>query len=592
MRQLQQPPRRVRRRAAQAAFVVTMVTCSALVVAGPAQAAPPALRTTGTSPEVGALPVDPAVGNPPQLAFPPAPKQSGGCTFPNVPGPEGIVVKHVAPCGSSAGNGSASSPWRTIAQAMAALGPNQAAYLHDDAALVNDYAESDLRPANGGTGANSRIWLIAAPGESPQITRSPASAAATQSIFRLTRPWWVLDGLRIDAAGLAFTVDVVRVGDGLLSTPAEYIVIRRLTTRNGRVPKGLVAFDAARNSALLDSINPANAGDPNVGLGEILDANGRPAQVPVDDSDHHGITAKNGSDRILVRNNNSFGHNGDSFQCGEESSSTAALTTNVTIENNRFHQDEENAVDIKACHGVTIRGNKFFGYRPARPLTTARSSQGDAVVVHRAGSGRTADRVLIELNRLWDNSRAVNVDGVAPRAVIRRNLVFNASTAFCGMGAGFTIRSRTTEVYHNTLDRLTPQGAAPTGCPEWGVSEEAALRLAPNSGSGATAVLWNNIVSNATNPYRQGTGFALDARRNLFNQNFTGIPADSIVGDPRYVVDPASNDYFTQQGSPARDAATPVPSTVADPRTYCDDPSPAEPDITIEPDVGFLESCT
>jgi hypothetical protein len=34
-----------------------------------------------------------------------------------------------------------------------------------------------------------------------------------------------------------------------------------------------------------------------------------------------------------------------------------------------------------------------------------------------------------------------------------------------------------------------------------------------------------------------------------------------------------------------------VPTGVADPRTYCDDPSPGEPDTIVEPDIGFLDSC-
>ena len=113
----------------------------------------------------------------------------------------------------------------------------------------------------------------------------------------------------------------------------------------------------------------------------------------------------------------------------------------------------------------------------------------------------------------------------------------------------------------------------------------------PNSGTGARQVIWNNIISNATNPYTQSVSFTLDASRNLFQQSFTGMPPGSIIGDPRYVADPTNNDYYTRQGSPARDTATTVPSSVADPRTYCDDPSANEPDKFAQPDVGFLESC-
>ncbi len=588
---------------------VAALSAAALLVT-PAAYADPVLTTTGTNPAVGALPVDAAVSNTPKPVFPQARQQAPACTFANVSSPDGIQIKHVAPCASATGDGSAGNPWKTIAQAMAGLRPNQAAYVHGSGGAswtgAPDYRESNLQPTTAGTGANARIWLVAAPGENPKI----ASNGDGRSILLLTKSWWVLDGLALDAKGVAFSNNAVRIGNPSLSTPTQYVVLRRLKARTGNadpatVPKTLVAFDGAKNSALLDSINPNNPNDPNYGVTEELDANGRPRTMPADSSDHHGITALNGADRILLRNNNSYGHNGDSFQCGEEEKTTTyAPVTNVTLENNRFHQDEENAVDLKVCQGVTVRGNKFFSYRPARPYATKRSGQGDAVVVHGAlDTPRSADRVLIELNRFWDNSRSVNIDGQVPTAVVRRNLIFNSTSGDCGMGAGITIRAQRSEVYHNTIDNMSPQGPAPncTYDRDWSTNQEAALRIAPGETSkqvtypqDLTAQVWNNIISRAPNAYTVGPDTTIQTRRNLFSQPPATRPDDSLVQDPLFVTNPVANDYYTQRGSPARDAAAPVSPSVADPAasTYCDDPTPTENDLTVEPDIGFLESCS
>jgi hypothetical protein len=577
--------RRVRAIRAAVCAVAGVATAAATmsVLATPAMASPPALTTQGSAPDVGALPVDSSISRTPEPAFPAAPRSGSGCAFKDVTGPDGLAIKHVAPCGSADGTGSASSPWRTIAQALDLLRPGQVAYVHDDPNRDVDYRESNLRPARSGSGATGRIWLVAAPGEHPWLARSSADDG-NRPILHLNQAWWVVQGLGFDGNGLKLQTAVLRVGTAG-ATSVHHVVLRRLSSRNSQVAKAVIEFDGARNSALLHSRKAAGSGSS--GLTEPLDADGRPRHVPAtgDFTDHHAITTKNGADRILIENNESQGHNGDSFQCGEEEDTSRPVTSNITLVRNRFHQDEENAIDLKACQGVTLRANKLFGYRPARPYApdgtlTSRAPQGDAIVVHSAASGRAADRVLIELNRFWDNSRGINISDVVRQAVVRRNLVFQATAAHCGMGAGLNIRARDAEVYHNTLDRLQPPARSPEACgPRFSWTTEQRSAIALDAPASSRSVLWNNIVSNATHPYHRTAGLPVDFRTNLVRQ------------DPRYIDTPALNDYFTRQGSPARDRATPVPLAVSDPVDYCDDPSSGETDKVAEPDIGFLESC-
>ena len=580
------------------ALLAVGVATLGLGMAEPAQADPLHVPTgaTATVPaDVGAVLPDATVTNPPITPMPPSSRLDDPstpaveCRYQDVGTPQ-APIRHVAPCAAAGGTGSAGNPWRTIAQAMANLQPGEVAYVHNEPSRELDYEESGLQPARPGTSATARIRLMGAPGEDKPLLGKSPTASASIPILRLNKAWWMVEDLRIKGTAISGAA-VVRVGPDNPTTvdpnnnPAHHIVLRGLVTKYGGMAKAFVSFDGASSASLLDS-----------SLGENLDASGRPAELH-DTNDHHGTEVINKARKIYVRNNNSYGHNGDSFQCGEGANSVNG-PMHVTVDSNRYHQDEENAIDIKGCQYVTIRANKLYGYYPPRYMP--RAPHGDAIVVHfsqGASAGQPAAGVLIERNRLWDNSRAVNLDAKVDKVVVRRNLVFDATTNFCGIGAGIQARARNMEIYHNTLDTIpAPQTRPGTGCPGWSSSEKAALRLNPPAT--VRVVLWNNIFSNAALPWRNElvSGSVLDSQRNLLDELPTdGLPPNSIAppADPQFVDDPRSNDYFTKRGSPARDAAKPVPPAVNDPEaaTYCDDPSPGEPDTLVEPDIGFLESC-
>jgi Right handed beta helix region len=538
-----------------------------------------------------ALPVA-TVAKPQVPDMPPAPRVSGGaCRF-QFSSPPPVPVKHVAPCGGAAGTGAANNPWGSLKQALALLKPGDVAYVHDDPSRGVDYAEYDLTPTADGTGAPcagsaaapARIRLMAAPGEGMPVVKKPADAALAKPLLRLSKSWWLVEGLRFSGARVErHSVVVITAG---------CVVMRRVEITGAGQSNASVAISDAKHVALLRNLiwQPVT-GDATTG---------RPATVPTTNQDHHGVTVSNASDRVLVRSNHSHGHNGDSVQCGEIDDDVAPSDpdpANLTIEGNRFHQDEENAIDLKRCVRVTIRENKLYGYYPARPYRLPngslanRAPQGDAIVVHH-NRLEGAERVLIERNRLFRNSRAINLGSKVSRVVVRRNVIFGARQDRCGIGAGIAVEAQQIEIYHNTLDVLPAPITTPgSNCPTtWSASQRAAIRLS-NQSSSTRPVLWNNIVSHAFRHLAMSiSASVLDARRNLFDAAPSiGTPFDSLIGDPKFVADPATNDYFTQPGSPARDAAAPVPASVLDPATYCDDPG--DPDTNAEPDIGFLETC-
>lgn len=538
-------------------LVVVCAITAALIstLAAPIFAAPVVVPPA----QAGAQPVDPAVAQPPSVALPVA-RRGSTCAFTyNSPPP--LPVRHVATCGSATGDGTAARPWRSLAQALAGATAGQVVYVHDDPTLAVDYEATDVRPARPGTRAEP-IRLVGAPGEARPTVAKPSGAAVDVPVLRLTQDWWIADGIRVHGDGVGRAAVVLVTG--------SWVVLRHLEITRADAANAAITMTGGHDVAVLDSL----VWEPLVG-----DAvTGRPARVPTDSRDNQGIVAHDGADRILVRGTESYGHNGDSFQCGDEPGSTS----NITIENNRFHQDEENGIDIKDCSGVTIRGNKLYGYYPARPYSTYRSPHGDAIVVHKDGAGVGADRVLIENNRFFRNSRAINVAPEVGTAVVRRNLVFDARADLCGIGAGIKAAGRAVEIYHNTVHRTpAPVDVPGTGClSQWSASERSAVWVA---GSGRT-VLWNNIVAAAHRHLTVSGGGTLDAATNLFDVTPAGgAPIGSVIGDPRFVADPAMSDYYTLPGSPAQDRATPVPVAVGDPAVYCADGN--------APDIGFLETC-
>lgn len=443
---------------------------------------------------------------------------------------------HVAPSGNDANPGSAQLPWKTIKKAARTLLAGQAAYVH-----AGTYAEDRITATNAGTAA-SPIWLMAAPNEKVVLR---GTAGRDAPFFVLSKNWWVLDGFTVDAAG--------QKGNAV-AILASYCIVNRVHAKNG-TGSSAIGIRNAQDVALLNSqIHDYRATEPSGAR-----------------KDSHGVLVLPDSARVLIRGNASWGNSGDAVQCmGFDHTTGTNHPTDVTIEGNRFGSsqpaaepqaleivaDFENAIDIKSCHYVTVRGNKLMGYRnPA-----GETSGGAAIVAH-----YQAHSILIEYNRIWGCGMAASLGSKLNYGlgdvVFRRNLVFDLKSEN-GKGRGvYVALARSAEVYFNTFYNI-PTEAINIG----------------SEGRVDRVVVVNNIVTGAGYGlalYRPNTP-NLTVQRNLFWETAAGIPAGSLVADPRFVPDPINNDFYTQPGSPARDVALPAPT--------------GETFYGSGPDLGFLES--
>jgi hypothetical protein len=301
---------------------------------------------------------------------------------------------------------------------------------------------------------------------------------------------------------------------------------------------------------------------------------------------------------------------------------------------------EENAYDIKSCQRVSIRGSdagaqynkiaELLPTRAAKDWQNTNTANGDAIVVHFA-----ARSVLIENIRLWNVCTGVSIgrgDARARDIVIRRLLLFGVRYGQTPPGGSNDDAKRCTgrgivvtdtagvDIYHSTIAGAVSQGimlttVSPsrpaTDIDVWNTIVTLRPALAGELPTGTTAprgywiylgldvdlattgsdynLFWHPDAAATGQHFLRGyrttggaaTTEAIDLATWRVRTGYDldrAAPLGSERGDPLFVADPVTNDFYTQPGSPARDAAL---ANV-----------PGAPTCGARPDAGFLESCT
>jgi hypothetical protein len=508
---------------------------------------------------------------------------------------------HVRENGSNSNSGTSfAQGWATVAHAAATLQKGQTACVH-----AGTYNEGLIEAARSGD-PNSPIVIQAAPSEARPRLVSPSAAITTQFYFKPTIGYWIVQGLDIDKNK--------QDKPAVQALGGHHLMIRNNIIRNGKHHGVLVrAHSAFPTTDILvhqNDISKLQRWKDAAGNFWYDPGPGRTRQ----DANAVTVEAVNGATvaRIEVRGNQLHENSGDGLQClgvkdapePQGGGPTQYDAADLDIVDNRVYRNAENAVDIKSCQRVSIRGsvspqtggssasNKFFGYRPAGTGTGNTSPGGTAIVLH-----YYARQVLIENTRIWDSCEGIAVgraDTRVQNVVIRRTLMFR----FAGPADGPTCKGigvRVTRAHGMDINHLTIADTPGAG-----------ITLSTDTSSNAPATsnvdLWNTIVVSRGN----GTWLEIytsklsdfESNNNLFwhadgspahfRRNFnlpidlatwriqTGQDTASKNADPLFVDDPQLNDYYTRVGSPARDSAL---NNVG--ATFC---GPG-------PDIGFLESC-
>jgi parallel beta helix pectate lyase-like protein len=513
------------------------------------QAADPSLPALSST--VGATPpaIDPSLQTP------------RGCGGAVVVGPEGVDDLSMNPNG----------PWRTVKFAAQHLTEGATACVRPGS------YDGRIDTANPGA-AGKAIWLTGFPNQPrPVLTNFEPPAGLNAPLVKIDRPYWRFGGFEIagtvdhdnDPATAAKSVHgvAVQVAD------TTQTVIENLKTAGGN-SRAAVAFDRTREAVLRES--------------EIsdwqhwLDGNGQEQEA-------HGVIVTTNSAGILVQDNDSESHSGDSLQCVH--AAVGQPPTNLTVTGNRYRNDEENAVDVKTCTQVTIGGNTLWGYRPVDQGSN-QSRFGDALVVH-----EDADQILIERNDIRDSGRALSVGasggpgsgmtGVG-LVVVRRNEIHDMHhdpslpAPLQAAGAGLRMSPlRQVEIYHNTFSSV-PGYAIRLG--DDGKIQRAVLLNNLVAGVGTSIELVSGNVADLASDHNLFTSdrFLVDGQ-NLLLQNWTslqpGRDTNSFLAAPHFVLNPLQSGYHTLPWSPARDVAGRIGNQLGG--QFCFD----------GPDLGARETC-
>jgi nitrous oxidase accessory protein NosD len=395
----------------------------------------------------------------------------------------------VSPTGNDAASGSESAPLRTIAKAVTLAGPGDLIRVR-----AGTYAERLLISSSVRAGTPQAPITLLGEGK-PRIVPGSQEGA----LVVVEQPHWIIRGLDIDvqnrpAFAVAFT------GDNTGTVLAESEI------HHGAYGGGVSFHHGATGATLEDN--------------HIHD-------FFLNGVDAHGVIIQPTARQITVRNNVIHSNSGDSIQChSPDGYEPEAPADEVLIEGNDLYGNVEQALDIKTCHNVVVRGNRMH---------LSRKGNG-AMVVH-----FSAKNILIEENDIYDAGVGIAVGGIRfgeppSGVVIRRNRIRDMlmGEGMTGAGLLFTV-STGTQVYNNTLT---------------GVQGTAVIAGSGDGGPTQNLVMKNNIIDAAralslgsaapglrmnTNLYRPGATFRKgNSAWNLSQWKGQGQDGNSFEASPLF----------------------------------------------------------
>lgn len=400
----------------------------------------------------------------------------------------------VSPSGNDNNSGAAGQPFKTLAKGIQSVGPGEVLRVQG-----GDYNEAMILAGKDGSPAAK----ITIQGEGqPRITGGGNVAVQFKAKH------WVVDGFKIDMQNQAkFAVSFEGNDEG--STLANSEVM------NGTAGAGINVHTNS-NGAIIENNNIHH--------------------FSRGDTDSHGIVVQTTTRNTTIRNNDIHDVSGDTAQClGPEGYNNNPPADGLLIENNHLYGAQENALDIKTCHNVTIRNNRMHTFRAA---PAGQGAKGDAIVIH-----LSAKNVIVEGNEIYDAGKGIALGGnriggpMPAGVVIRRNTIHDLIKDSLMEGTAMRIEnSDGAVVVNNVFWNLQGPGVI-LGHGTNGPTQNLTLKNNIIGGTGLSLKVGSQApgLKADGNLYPVGAQFSVNGAARSFDQwKASGQDVSSVTADPAF----------------------------------------------------------
>jgi len=346
------------------------------------------------------------------------------------------------------------------------------------ASIPRTYAAGDYAEIHGGPYEGSNI-IITVNGTSTDPVWIRGSSSTSKPLIRRNIR---IEGSYANVENLLFDTSRKTIAVSAAAAGTKYICLR-----NNEISGSNIAD--ANTAAVSVAGNNSGRITSNVVIYNNLIHDLGNRDRTISENDYHGILPGQYSESVWVLNNHIYNMGGDAIQVGQARYSPEQRPNYIYIGNNLFHDDRENALDIKRSNHVIVSQNEMYGYAQST------SSAGEVVVIHNG-----ADNVWLLSNTIYDGNRGIVTTG-------------STNTYFIG----------------NTIANIHyPPGTSWN--PDSGYSSGAAIHL---RGSGTTGGIINNTIYNYDTGIQltQGGVSGYDVQNNILSERSQPTGWDIKVGE-------------------------------------------------------------